>query len=368
MGRSRRWLRYVLAALVAALVVLSCAASFDPASKINKLRVLGVTADRPSARAGEQVTLRMTVTDGLRPPSDPAAGPRALQLLWLGGCFNPQGDSWFFCFEQLAEQFAALGGGGLPPEGLVKVDLASAEDDGQPDLHEFTLTLPDDIVSSRPPPTAGPHYGIAIVFFAACAGTMQPTSLDSLGPIGQGDLITLPLQCLDAAGQPQGADSFVVGYTQIYAFADERDNANPAIDGMTFDEVDMPETADEVPVVPACPVSEADRRQSSCTSAGLEECESYTLKALIGDVAEIDPDGTDLEGNPLREIVWVNYFADGGDFDSSLALVSGAKEGYLGRHDVEWYPPDEPGLVSIWAVARDQRGGSSVIRRLVRIE
>ena len=54
MGRPRRWLRYVLAAAVAAMVALSCAASFDPPSKINKLRVLAVTADRPAARASRR--------------------------------------------------------------------------------------------------------------------------------------------------------------------------------------------------------------------------------------------------------------------------------------------------------------------------
>jgi hypothetical protein len=90
----------------------------------------------------------------------------------------------------------------------------------------------------------------------------------------------------------------------------------------------------------------------------------------VGDVAESDPDAIDADGNALRETVWVNYFSDAGDFARSVALVSDSATGYIANHGSEWTPPDAPSgtVITLWAVVRDQRGGSSVVRRFVRIE
>lgn len=362
--------RPVLPALLALgtallLAVPSCGAGFDPPSKVNSLRVIGVTIDQPYARPGDEVTFRMTVADGL---GNADGEPRDLQIAWLGGCFNPDGDLWYLCFEQMAEQFEALAGGGAPPEGLVQVTLASGTSSGQPDAHEFSLRLPEDIVSSRPVPDLGPHYGLAIVFYAACAGQLAPGDLESIGPSEEGAQLTLPIECLDEQGNRLGADSFIIGFTQAYAFADGRTNANPPIDGMAFSGELWSDDLGEVPVVPPCPVSEADRKQSGCASEELESCQGYSIEALVGDVAEVDPGATTPEGIPFREVVWVNYLADGGDVEEYTKLVSDAERGYLGGQETLWYAPPEPGLVTLWAVARDQRGGQAVARRFVRVQ
>ena len=85
-------------------------------------------------------------------------------------------------------------------------------------------------------------------------------------------------------------------------------------------------------------------------------------------MAEIDPDSKDVDGNPLRESVWVSYFADFGDMSTSISLVSDATRGFIADQHSDYTPPSEPGLVTIWAVVRDQRGGSSVVRRFLRVE
>jgi hypothetical protein len=121
-------------------------------------------------------------------------------------------------------------------------------------------------------------------------------------------------------------------------------------------------------VVPRCALTEAERKGQGCSREGLSACQSYLVNALMPDVAEPNPGATDIDGNPLREIVWVDYFADRGDFGSELTLVSDARTGFQEPHDSEWYPPAEPGLVSLWTVARDQRGGSSVMRRFVQVQ
>ncbi len=359
----RGWLRYALVgALLALLLVPSCVPAFDPPSKVSSLRILAVTMDKPYALPGDTVTMRMTAHDGL---GDAEGTPRTLQVLWISGCVNPDGDQFFLCFEQLAKAFAPLAMGGLPPPELVKLDELRPEDNGVPDALEFELTLPEDIVSSRPAPQAGPHYGIAYVFFAACAGRLAPTELTSLG----GEVPEFPLDCLDDAGNQLGPESFVIGYTQVYAFADERENQNPRLGGIALDDVAIPENLEDGPVVAACSVSEQDRRVGGCAAEDpAAVCQTYELKGLIGNVAEIDADNVDLDGNPLREIVWVSYFTDGGDLAPSLTLVSDATKGYQDGFETEWIPPSEPGVYTLWAVARDQRGGSSVVRRSIRVE
>ncbi len=358
----RHWIRYALLMAVLALFLApSCTPGFDPPSKINSLRILSVTMDKPYAEPGDEITMRMTVHDGLGDDGT----PRQLQILWLAGCVDPEGDQFYLCFPQLAETFAPLAEGGIPPADLVKLDVLTPENNGAPDALEFSFSLPDDIISRRPEPAAGPHYGIAYVFFAACAGNLVPTDLTSLG----GEVPEFPLECHDAEGNRLDAESFVIGYTQVYAFADQRTNANPPMGGITLDGVAIPDNVDEAQVVERCPVTDAERRVSGCGSTDpTEECNVYEISALVGDIAEVDADEVDVDGNPLEEIVWVSYFTDGGDVSPSLALVNDATKGYQDEFQTEWVPPSEPGTYNIWAVVRDQRGGSSVMRRTVRVE
>jgi hypothetical protein len=70
----------------------------------------------------------------------------------------------------------------------------------------------------------------------------------------------------------------------------------------------------------------------------------------------------------MSEAVWVDYYADGGDLSGDAALVSDATSGYKDDHSVKWLPPSTPGLVSIWATLHDNRGGTTVGRRYVRVE
>jgi len=350
------WRALAPTALTALLLAPSCAPGFDPPSKVNTLRILAVTIDKPYAQPGDEVTFRMTVFDG--------AGPRPVQIVWLAGCFDPQGDQYFLCFQQLADTLAPLATGGMPPADLLKIDFALPVDSGTPDLHEFTVRLPDDSVSRRPAPPTGPHYGIAYIFFAACAGQIAPAPLEA--PEG-GQVPDFPLQCLDGSGQKLGNDSFVIGYTQVYAFADGRTNQNPPIVDLALDGVSLSADINAPTPVEACPVPEADRRVSSCTGNPVDECRKYAINAIVDDVAEVDVDAVDPEGNALREVMWVSYYTDGGELAPSLALVSDAVQGYQDDHDSEWTPPNEPGVYSIWAVLRDQRGGSSIVRRFVQV-
>ena len=326
-----------------------CAASFDPASEINSLRVLAVVPDKPYAAPGDEVAFTMTYVD--------AAGeePRPVQITWLGGCFDPEGDQYFGCYAPLQQVFEGLARGTLPPEGLVAQGVG---------LNQFTLKLPEDIVSRRPVPEVGPHYGIAYLFFAACAGKVDVVPQEGSGAAG-----SFPLGCFDAEGRRLGAESFVPGYTQIYVFADGRTNKNPIATGINLDGAPISEDFGLIPEVKRCAVREEDREVSGCGAKDpTAECTTYDIQVVIPeDVAELDADSTDEDGNPLRESVWVNYYADAGDFSADIKLISDPVEGFIDDQATTWLPPDAAGPVHIWAVVHDARGGASVVERYVRV-
>lgn len=405
--RGRRAILGGLAALAlgAALAGPGCAPPFDSPSKIQALRILAVVADKPYAAPGDDVVFDMIYEDGTS--SDDGGGSRQVEILWFGGCFDPEGDQYYACYPQIAALFS----GGKPPAGLVGAGPS------------FTLTLPKDIVTRRPKPTDGsPHYGIGYVFFAICAGKLGPIAAQSSGKAG-----SFPFGCFDGDGHQLGPDSFVPGYTQVYAFEDGRPNANPeatditikehaaAGDGFAVNDGSAPPanlepalSADAqsppLPLSPAsvdgsppelepglaptpltlqpmreespytrvarCDVPE-DSRQAGCGKPPnpTQSCTTYDLKAIVAhDVGEIDPTATGADGAPLGESVWVDYYTDGGDLRSGIKLVNDPITGYIDDHEAEWVPPPMPGLVTIWAVLHDSRGGAGVVQRIILVE
>jgi hypothetical protein len=368
MTPARRPLRRILlasaalAAMFGPSVPLSCnGAGFDSISSIDGLRVLAVQADKPYANPGDEVTFQMTYDDGYVTAGDPDAGPRPLEILWLGGCFDPEGDEYALCYSQIAAELSNPGMGADVGAGLT-----------------FSITLPEDIISRRPQPPAGdPYYGIAYVFFAVCAGTIKPVPAGAGGAGesgGGGAVASFPLGCFDASGNQLGADSFVPGYTQVYAFADGRTNHNPVVLGLaiTGTEADAaPFGTPALPEVELCDVSEEDRRApAGCgRQNALTSCISYDLDVIVPrDVAEVDPSGKQADGQPLHEAVWVDYFADQGDINSTVALVSDATLGIQKGYDTLWTPPPTPGPAKLWAVVHDSRGGVTPFERTVLVK
>lgn len=357
--RRPRWARWLLSAAALGLfgagpIGSGCATGFDPPSNVNSLRILAVVADKPYVQPGEEVTFKMTYSDGLAASN--REPPRPIQITWLGGCFDPEGDQYFACFPQLQEVFEQIASGEISPFGYVSQGVG---------IDAFTLEIPEDIISRRPRPDFGPYAGIAYVFFAACAGVVRPIPIEQASEAG-----SFPLGCFDYEGNRLGPDSFVPGYTQVYAFDDERTNDNPTLEGLTLDGEEMSEEFAEIPKVKACDLTEDERLESGCSAKDpAEECTLYELKAIIpSDVAEVDPGDGVRDGETLTESVWISYFADGGDIDSGIKLVNDPVEGFQGEFETDWVPPSEPGIYTIWAVLRDARGGSTVLTRLVDVQ
>src|SRR5882724_98884 len=179
-------MRLAICGLLASFLV-GCGPDFDPPSELRSLRVLAVQKDVPYAQPGQTVNLKMLWEDA---STDVLSGAlkRKVSITWSAPCVDPDADLYYLCFKD-----PTLFSGGISTGNTT------------------SFKLPDDIISRRPPPsqTRNAPYGIAYVFFAACAGTLTPltSSSDTAFPIG----------CQDDAGNLLGSDDFVAGYTAVYS-------------------------------------------------------------------------------------------------------------------------------------------------------
>lgn len=336
-------------------VGVSCGDELDQPSLIETLRVIAVTADTTYPRPDEPVTVRLTYADGL------GAAPRPVEVTWIAGCVDPPSGSYDGCFSEVLAAWQATGGEGDYRGYRFERQLVDPEWNGVPDAVPFTTSVPFGKLA--PEAAAATAY----VFFMVCAGRLQAATPEALR-----DGAAFPLVCVDAEGQELGADSFVPGFAELFVYRDGRTNDNPPVEGLLVGSVPTDSNPDAAPVVASCP----EREDEGCNpgfgpgqnAQQQAPCATYPIRALVPDVAEVVPGELDADGAPLRETVWVNYYVDAGELDRNDALVSDAAEGYRDSFDVSWTPPAEPGLVTLWAVGHDSRGGASIRRGVVRVQ
>ncbi|MEI9948980.1 MAG: hypothetical protein WDO74_08345 [Pseudomonadota bacterium] len=339
-----RWVAFL------SLFLLGCGPDFDPPSELHSLRALAVQKDKPYAQPGETVNLTLLWQDASR-----FAG-RKVSVSWSPPCFDPPGDLYYACFSD-PNLFA-----GMVPQ-----------DPNDPEHASFEVPL--DIISRRPPPADGsnnPAYGISYVFFALCAGelTLLPAS---------GQTSSFPIGCRDAAGKLLGADDFVAGYTSVYSF-EGISNHNPVIQGFEFRGTPVPDSCvneDCLALAGSAPAIdfECDDSQQSddpqpsarcvptCADDGDSSCTGYPLRPTIdkNDTKNQDQDDVSVKllGHPVGEQMWIDYYTEAGGFKSPVRLLNDATSGWNDDYGTEFYAPKAPGLVRIWAVAHDNRGGMS---------
>jgi hypothetical protein len=317
--------------LASGVALVGCGAELDRASEVTGLRVIAVQKDKPYADPGDTIAMKMLYVDG----SEEAGRP--IQIGWLAGCINPPGDLYQGCFA-----------GAFDP-------TASAFDQGQ-DLTSFSFTLPEDIITRRPPPqdSRQPPYGIAIVFFAACAGTL---SFELGGP-------GFPIHCLDENGTALLSKDFVAGYSTVYTFDGDFPNQNPGVTGFSFNGKDLaeefscvgdtclapapdPETFPEELTVPACP-----------EDGDPAACDGVPVRPLVDRMsAELDAVTAAAYGRNYQEMLWISYYATGGSLKSDTRLLNDATRGWNPEYATEFYAPSKPGPVRIIAAVHDNRGG-----------
>jgi hypothetical protein len=345
-------------ALALGVTTAGCAASFDPPSGVKSLRVFGAKVSEPYAKPGETVTIDLLYYDASPKALRPDGTRRKVNVAWFGNCHNPPGDFYYGCFPIFAQTFAAIS----TPDGTLDPTKIPPGAFGFGD--QFTVAVPADIITSRPPPSGTTiPYGLSYAFFAACAGDLAPATDSSSG---------LPVACLDPeTKQPLGADDFVFGYTSVYSY-DTLRNKNPIVDGRTFQDkpldqapcydktvcaegfrcgFDAPRTC--IPVIP------------HCTAEKLADCPTYKLSPVMDPAknSESDPNALNPDGSVLQEVMWVYYYASDGTIDKDTRLLNDAQAGWqpADKLGTEWKAPGEAsGPTRIWGAFHDNRGGAEL--------
>jgi hypothetical protein len=334
-------MRLAIAGLLG-LFLLGCGPKFDPPDELRSLRVLAVHKDVPYAQPGQTVNLEMLWEDASIDVLDGAA-TRTVQVAWSSACFDPPGDLYYACFAD-----PTLFGGGF---GLGNTT---------------SFVMPKDIISRRPPPSQARNapYGIAYVFFAACAGTLTP--------LQGADATAFPIGCKDDKGNLLGSDDFVAGYASVYSFASFSNN-NPVISGFSFNgkplspeqfcqgDACLAQAGSTVPPTVTCDPTSDALCLPTCAADGDSSCTAYSVKPTLvqTDNQELDSVSAKLVGRDVTEQMWINYYTDGGSFKSPVRLLNDATSGWNDSYDTDFYAPKAVGPSRIWAVVHDNRGGVS---------
>ncbi len=337
-------------ALFAVVAVACGAAGFDPASKVDSVRLFVVKADKPFAKPGETVTLEGLTTDARKEKT------RAAKLYWIPIlCLNPPDDLYYLCFAPPGSasadaQAARLipisssspGGAMASSAGVSGANLFASLPTGVdlapflPQGPTFAFTMPEDSVQER---KGIPPYGLAIVFNIACAGRVEFAARDASGGAQQ-----VPVLCSDESGKRLPPSDYVIGIARVYAWAD-RVNTNPVVESLTAGGNDVDLTAGIT----------LDR----CTSAKESECAENKIGLRVSEASwEPNPSEVTRDGE-LREQIWVDYYADLGTFDDEARLLFDTRQGRVSESDVKYRAPKDAADGTLWAVVHDNRGGAA---------
>ncbi|HEY8090534.1 MAG TPA: hypothetical protein VIF09_21885 [Polyangiaceae bacterium] len=345
----------------------SCAPSgFAVESLVQSVRVLASGADPVYAQPGQSVNVQVLAFDGR------SSQPEPMQVYWLPfWCKNPADDAYFACFTQLADDGGAPEGG--PEEGGAGASLGQLRpgvDLGSiPGLLQkgptFQFAMPSDIVTMHAPGSHPPSYGLAILFNAACAG-----HLEYIPPSGNNPQ-QVPLGCFDQAENQLGADDWVFGYTRVYAFAPDALDGGPLLNqNPVIDSVDVQGQSLAVSVAPT--TTQIYTTQAISTPRCSGSCPSIPIGPIVPPSSwEVNPEETDVHGNPLHEEIWADFYTTFGSFSGDTGLLYDATSGSIGdagTTDNQWTPPSTPGTGFIWIVVHDDRGGASWVTVPVTVQ
>ncbi len=388
----------------------SCAPSGfqDEAQLQGGVRILASSADPPYALPGEAVRVAVLAYDG-RNAADRSASP--MHVYWFPVvCENPTLDEYFGCFDQFAHPDAgALGqvvsadaatpsdaegepddGGdrgaadsttteGSTPDGEASTDAGAmavgdggvdaAPGPGSPVVSTFAFVVPPNAVSSHPVTPGTTPYGLLVAFNFACAGQL------TLLPRG-GNPQASPLGCADATGQLLGSDSYVFGYTRVYAYAQDAGtagiNTNPVVDCVDVQGA-SPLVGDNLG---------EDGGSSTGPCAGMVALGGATPSWSVPPVTipacaanhtncphikigpHVTPASWEPVANGLHEEIWADYYSTFGSFTHDSTLLYDPTDGLIGppnKTDTEFDPPAAPASPDgfVWIVVHDNRGGAA---------
>jgi hypothetical protein len=135
----------------------------------------------------------------------------------------------------------------------------------------------------------------------------------------------------------------------VYSFGD-RTNANPVISNLTFN-------GNAVDPMAGITIS-------ICTESDTKKCPTNDVDTVVPSSSqEEDPGTLDANGNPVKEEIYVDYYATG---DVSLAdatdILYDPTLGRLSASPTKLTAPNAPAELIFWAVVHDNRGGVSWVQ------
>lgn len=307
-----RYCILVLAVVADIVALAGCSDDFDPASKLEGLRIIDVSVAQSYAPPGSTIPVSMKAVE---------SSAKAFTTLWLPGCESPDGDLPRQCTDALNERIATM-----TPEQL---------SDQGPDVR---VTLPADLISRRPPPVEGTTpYGLSFLFYAVCTGELRyidPPELE------------LALGCFDGDRRVD-ASGFVTGYSPIFAYDDAVNNAPVIAD------IQLPETV------------------RTCRKKDIDDCPDVHVGVVV-DPSQSELDTVSLfDEGPIHEGLWAAFFATVGELESDTQQIADT-DGVI--RDVSdsrgnWHiEPGYTGPATVYVTLFDSRGGSTWMSRDVVIE
>jgi hypothetical protein len=317
------------------LIAASCGpAAFDPIGDLESVRVLAAKADKPYAQPGDTVTLTIDAFDAR---SGLNAGGSPMKIYWLPFlCEDPVSDLYYACFASLVSSGSGGGGSGAFPPNLDITDLL-------PQGTTSTFTMPSDVITKHAPVEGLPEqYGVVFSFAMACAGRVKTLPIDPTSGNGQ----VVPIGCFDDQGNQLGPDDYVFTYMRVYAY-ETVTNANPEIDGVTFDGQTVDTNAGVV--------------IQHCDDAIAGSCDGHSVNVTIPDssweLATGSP--TEPDGTLLHEEIWADYYYTLENFDSDGKLIFDARTGRVTGSDNSYLAPLVAGQGRLFIVVHDNRDGAS---------
>ena len=110
------------------------------------------------------------------------------------------------------------------------------------------------------------------------------------------------------------------------------------------------------------------RSVNSCPGDGDETCPGTAIQPIVSESsAEVDQISLDTRGRDYREQMWINYYVDRGSVKSEARLFSDAVEGPITDYGTLFRAPKKPGIVNIFAVVHDNRGGVEWVHTTIAV-
>jgi len=301
---------------IAALLAFStgCDDTPDPGSRVVTTRVLAEQVDTPFAAPGATPHVSSLSFD-----------PQGRALTWAwASCTNPDSTSLESCVARASGN-----------TGVLTRDQLLAFGSG---VDTVDVPIPADALSSLPA-AAQPSAAVGVLS-AACPGDL------SIERNSEG----LPFRCTETgSGRELGLDEFVVGVKRIPVREHDM-NQNPVIAQVLFDGTDWPE--DEVKQVSAC---------NKNGNVYLDCGKQYQHQLALQVTHESFESGTDEFGRSFSEELVIQYYATGGIYENDTRIAGNAQTGFVARAQ------DLGTDLTVWMVARDDRGGVTWTTRKLQV-